>query len=79
MSNDWNQPPDIFSEAKPQEQQQQQAPPTGHVQYKSEDYDDGMDSFESTKPEFPTWILWIGALLLFNGLSYVFGWGWFIY
>ena len=25
------------------------------------------------------WIVWIGALLLFNGLSYVFNWGWIIY
>ena len=25
------------------------------------------------------WGLWIGALLLINGLSYVFGWGFWIY
>lgn len=25
------------------------------------------------------WIVWIGGLLLFNGLSYFFEWGWTIY
>lgn len=27
----------------------------------------------------PGWIVWIGLLLLLNGLSYAFNWGWTFY
>jgi len=25
------------------------------------------------------WLIWIGILILFNVLSYAFGWGWILY
>jgi len=27
----------------------------------------------------PRWVFWVGGLLAFNGLSYVFDWGWILY
>ena len=27
----------------------------------------------------PSWVFWVGALVLFNVLSYVFNWGWILW
>ena len=34
---------------------------------------------ESSGGGIPKVLLWIGGLLLFNGLSYAFDWGWILY
>ncbi|MEC7947130.1 MAG: hypothetical protein VX265_06145 [Myxococcota bacterium] len=30
-------------------------------------------------PRFPRWVLYAGALVLFNAASYVFDWGWVLW
>lgn len=27
----------------------------------------------------PRWLFWVGGLIIFNVLSYVFNWGWVLY
>lgn len=74
MSNDWT--PRQDGDAN---HPQNQGPPQDHLSHMRQYDDEPMESYQSAGSEFPTWIFWLGGLLLFNGLSYAFGWGWFIY
>ena len=78
MADDWNTPKDSNHphnqgpppggpQQPPQQWQQQQQQPEYY-----EEYNEGGSGI-------PGWVFWVGALLLFNGLSCAFDWGFIIY
>lgn len=72
MADDWNAPKDSNLPPKPNQQQQ---PPQQWEGHQPDYYDEP----ESHGSGIPGWVFWVGGLLLFNGLSYAFGWGFIIY
>ena len=73
MSNDWSPRPD-----GDQNHPQNQSPSQDHLDHLRAQHQK-LESYQTPGSGFPMWILWLGGLLLFNGLSYAFGWGFVIY